>query len=65
MPIYKTDSARNGNIGWNNTQNYQSLKDDLEAGKDIGFDIQNGFRVPNVREGALMALYCPSSWWNG
>ena len=51
--------------GWNNTQNYQSLKDDLEAGKDMGFDVQNGFRVPNVREGALMALYCPSSWWNG
>ena len=51
--------------GANNLGNYQSLKNDLESGVETGCDIANGYRVPNVREGALMALYCPSSWWNG
>ena len=23
------------------------------------------WRVPNVREGAMMSLYCSNSWWNG
>ena len=49
----------------NNYGNYISLKDDLEAGRETGCDTPNGYRVPNVREGALMALYCSSSWWNG
>lgn len=49
----------------NNRGNYISLKDDLEAGRETGCDNQNGFRVPNVREGALMALYCSNAWWNG
>ena len=51
--------------GVNNKGNYLSLKGDLEAGKETGCDIENGYRVPNVREGALMALYCSSQWWNG
>lgn len=51
--------------GMNNSGNYQSLKDDLEAGRETGCDTENGFRVPNVREGALMALYCSSEWWAG
>lgn len=51
--------------GGNNLGNYQSLIGALEAGTGTGCDTQNGYRVPNVREGALMALYCPSSWWNG
>ena len=51
--------------GMNNKGNYLSLKNDLEAGKESGCDTENGFRVPNVREGALMALYCSSEWWNG
>ncbi len=57
-----TRTAVSGN---NNLGNYQSLTDVLEAGKDTGCDTENGYRVPNVREGALMALYCPSEWWNG
>lgn len=51
--------------GTNNLGNYKSLKNALESGIETGCDIANGYRVPNVREGALMALYCPSSWWNG
>lgn len=57
-----TRTAVNGN---NNLGNYQSLIGALEAGTETGCDTENGYRVPNVREGALMALYCPSSWWNG
>ncbi len=49
----------------NNEGNYKSLKEDLEAGRETGCDTKNGYRVPNVREGALMALYCSSAWWNG
>ena len=49
----------------NNYGNYQSLKNDLEAGNETGCDTKNGYRVPNVREGALMALYCSLEWWNG
>ena len=51
--------------GANNRGNYLSLKEDLEAGRETGCDTENGFRVPNVREGALMAMYCSSEWWNG
>jgi hypothetical protein len=57
--------SRTANHGYtNNLGNYQSLIDALESGAETGCDTQNGYRVPNVREGALMALYCPSSWWN-
>lgn len=49
----------------NNYGHYMSLKGDLEAGVATGCDTENGYRVPNVREGALMALYCSSAWWNG
>jgi hypothetical protein len=50
--------------GSNNVGNYAALKEALEAGTNIGCDTENGFRVPNVREGALMSLYCSQSWWN-
>ena len=43
------------------TGKYPDLKADLDAGKS---PCPEGWRVPNVREGALMALYCDQSWWN-
>lgn len=42
------------------TGQYLALKADLDAGKS---PCPEGWRVPNVREGALMALYCSSDWW--
>lgn len=42
------------------TDQYPDLKADLDAGKS---PCPEGWRVPNVREGALMALYCDQSWW--
>ena len=47
--------------GDNNSGNYAVLKEALEAGANIG--CAPGYRVPNVREAALMALYCSSDWW--
>lgn len=41
------------------TSGYLNLKADLEAGNS---PCNEGYRVPNVREGALMALYCDD--WN-
>ena len=43
------------------TGDYPALKADLDVGKS---PCPEGWRVPNVREGALMALYCSSDWWN-
>ncbi len=43
------------------TGQYPALKADLDAGKS---PCPEGWRVPNVREGAMMALYCSSDWWN-
>ena len=40
--------------------NYDGLKTMLEAGKS---PCPEGWRTPNVREGALMYLYCTSDWW--
>lgn len=42
------------------TFNYSNLKIELENGKSPS---PEGYRVPNVREAALMSLYCPSDWW--
>ena len=47
--------------GYYNAGNYAALKEALEAGMNIGCD--PGYRVPNVREAALMSLYCSSDWW--
>ncbi|MBP3473729.1 MAG: DUF4906 domain-containing protein [Alistipes sp.] len=47
--------------GANNSGNYLALKEALEAGNVIS---PTGYRVPNVREGALMSLYCSQDWWN-
>ena len=55
----ETDQGGNNNVG-----NYAVLKEALEADTDIGCDTENGYRVPNVREGALMSLYCSQNWWN-
>lgn len=35
---------------------------DLVAGES---PCPDGWRVPNVREGALMSLYCSDKWWDG
>ena len=40
---------------------YEALKEDLENGES---PCPDGYRVPNVREGALMSMYCSSTWWN-
>lgn len=42
---------------------YESLKTMLDAGES---PCPEGYRVPNMREGALMAVYCPTTdteWW--
>ena len=44
-----------------NEGNGQGLKTELDAGRS---PCPEGWRVPNVREGALMSLYCSSDWWN-
>lgn len=44
------------------TSGYQSLRNELERGDS---PCPEGYRVPNVREAAMMSLYCPASWWNG
>lgn len=47
----------------NNYQAYLDLKASLEAGNS---PCPEGYRVPNVREAALMYLYCKNTnWWNG
>ena len=42
------------------SSSYATLKSDLELGNS---PCPTGYRVPNVREAAIMSLYCPSSWW--
>ncbi len=44
----------------NNKTNYGNLISDLEAGNHI---CPTGYRVPNVRECAIMTLYCTDTWW--
>ena len=41
---------------------WQRGREDLENANPTG--CPTGYRVPNVREGAIMALYCSSDWWN-
>lgn len=40
--------------------NYMDLKNELEIGNS---PCPEGYRVPNVREAAIMSLYCSSEWW--
>lgn len=40
--------------------NYADTKELLEMGGSLCPD---GYRMPNVREAAIMSLFCPSSWW--
>lgn len=40
--------------------NYYNLKIELENARSLS---PAGYRIPNVREAALMSLYCPSDWW--
>lgn len=42
------------------TDSYAVLKELLENGYS---PCPPGYRVPNVREAALMSLFCPSNWW--
>ncbi len=44
------------------TDGYAALRNQLEIGDS---PCPEGYRVPNVREAAIMSLYCPSTWWNG
>lgn len=39
---------------------YADLKNNLELGNS---PCPDGYRVPNVREAAIMSLYCSSQWW--
>lgn len=39
---------------------YMDIKNMLESG---GSPCPEGYRVPNVREAAIMSLFCPSQWW--
>lgn len=58
-PIARYPATDQG--GSNNVANFAALKEALEAGVNVCPD---GYRIPNVREGALMSLYCDNSWWN-
>lgn len=42
------------------SDNYMNLKELLESG---GSPCPEGYRVPNVREAAIMSLFCPNEWW--
>lgn len=42
------------------SDNYLNLKELLESG---GSPCPEGYRVPNVREAAIMSLFCPNEWW--
>lgn len=44
------------------TYGYASLKSELENGQGPS---PEGYRIPNVREAALMSLFCSESWWGG
>ena len=39
---------------------YTNIKNLLESG---GSYCPDGYRLPNVREAAIMSLFCPSTWW--
>lgn len=40
---------------------YSTLKTAIESGNSPC--TEEGYRLPNVREAALMAFYCPQNWW--
>ena len=42
------------------SDNYMNLKSMLESGDS---PCPDGYRVPNVRESAIMSLFCPAEWW--
>lgn len=51
-----------GELLASSTRSYEDIKVNLEANI---LPCPEGWRLPNVREGSLMHLYCNSSWWNG
>lgn len=53
-----------GNVEYYNTTGYPTLYNQLLNGNSPC--TVDGYRVPNVREGAIMAMYCEdTNWWNG
>lgn len=53
-----------GNTEYINTTGYPNLYNMLLNGNSPCSE--EGYRVPNVREGAIMAMYCEdTNWWNG
>ena len=42
------------------SSSYADLKTSLESGNS---PCPDGYRIPNVREAAIMSLFCPSQWW--
>ena len=56
-----------GNFGATYQQNGNGLKVRLENGDSPSYDNVNyaDYRVPNIREGVAMNLYCDASWWRG
>lgn len=54
---------RTSNAFIDETFEYEDLKEMLDDGKTPSNLAE--YRVPNVREAALMSMYCDKKWWNG
>lgn len=70
VPYYKgftTGGTTDISSGNYSVDAYFSLRDLLDNGGSPNPNILNdGYRVPNLREAALMSLYCnQDGWWNG
>ena len=62
---FETGALVNTGVTYDNANN--GLKKVLENGGTFATDNNAGYRVPNVREGVVMYLYCTdnnNNWWN-